>query len=394
MDKEEQIVTFFRNIGVQTQDLFQYNIHTRQNDARGYQEIIDYCLEIAKKSNDYYEIHHSVFQEAQAVKTRDKALIFLEYFFLNIIKSNLSSTMPITTTESEVVKLIHINSFCELENDDDNKMCEKVLNNMMTVIQENSQNNNNGPVIVGETRMKLFENLHLLELCKVNTISRLVQQILSNHPNAKVVVAINKRNTITKLKELLEPFQPKILSGSINLKLRAQVIEEFQQPNLNSRLIIANIKVVSSGIDLDDKDGRFPRYVFINNAFDAMMASQFVYRFLRNTDTKSNTIIRNIYTLRGLQKYYNVDDNIVNQSDVPFVLNKNEINSNYKCSYYNLQKVQQPQQRPTDENIEFNILHILTKKSSFMKKVSSETEILDLNTFDCEIIKKHHQLLK
>src|SRR5690606_37174611 len=109
------------------------------------------------------------------VSTREKAMVYLEYFFMNIIKCHLSSTMNISSSllientiknpsSSSISKLIHINSFCELDNEDDNQMCEKVLNNIITVIQENSQNNNNKPIIVGETRMKLFENLHLLEI--------------------------------------------------------------------------------------------------------------------------------------------------------------------------------------------------------------------------------------
>ena len=67
--------------------------------------------------------------------------------------------------------------------------------------------------------------------------------------------------------------------------------------------MVANLKVCSTGIDLDDKDGNFPRVCFLSPNFMALDIQQLFYRF-RRLDTQSNAYVYLVYG-RG-QKEVNV----------------------------------------------------------------------------------------
>ena len=77
----------------------------------------------------------------------------------------------------------------------------------------------------------------------------------------KVVVAVNFVDTIADLKNLLlkEGFSVNLLTGSMSEPQRTRSIEEFQRPSTECRILLANQSVCSTGIDLDDKDGNYPR---------------------------------------------------------------------------------------------------------------------------------------
>jgi len=84
------------------------------------------------------------------------------------------------------------------------------------------------------------------------------------------------------------------VNGQVPKDKRYDLLKPFQENNDDMRLIIANMDVLSTGIDLDDKDGKFPRYVFASPNYKTMVIQQMTYRFLR-ADTKSDTTIDFVY---------------------------------------------------------------------------------------------------
>jgi hypothetical protein len=109
-----------------------------------------------------------------------------------------------------------------------------------------------------------------------------VRKTLKENPNSKIVVGLNfVQRTLFNLAERLKDLKPEVVTGEISKSKREAVIRKFQEANLESRIIIANIRCLSTGVDLDDKYGNFPRFVFASPNYTIVDLHQFSRRFIR-----------------------------------------------------------------------------------------------------------------
>jgi len=347
-DKNEQYLTFFKNINVQQSNIFQYNMQTGINHPVGYNEIIQYC-----KSLDTDNQFTNVILDAGAGVNRASALPHVANMFLSHVMHYNSSKMHIANIQTASLK--NINSFCELGKD--TELATQVIQKLIKLYDNTDQ------TVIRDVRMNMFEQLMLLESVKINTMADYAIQVLEAHPNNKVVISINYTDSSVQLMELLERYAPTLLSGKINTATRSKSINTFQEPNNKSRIIIANLRVICCGIDLDDKDGRFPRHVFISPTYSAINIHQLSFRFLRSTDTKSDTIIRYMYTKFGIETPG------INKMTLPD-------HGIITISRGSIKKAKNQEQK---------ILTFLTAKGDVMKRVSSERTVFP-NEFENQLL--------
>jgi hypothetical protein len=109
-----------------------------------------------------------------------------------------------------------------------------------------------------------------------------------------VGIFVNFTDNIHKIAELLADYNPVVVWGDIKKEKRQILFDRFQAPNLDYRVIIGNLKICSTGIDLDDKDGRFPRYAYACPNYTILDLHQLTRRFVR-LDTKSDASFRFFY---------------------------------------------------------------------------------------------------
>lgn len=139
---------------------------------------------------------------------------------------------------------------------------------------------------------ELFRILRLLENTKVVQIYYKILEALKKP--GKCVIMFNYTSSILLLYNLLkDQFPVLVLTGKNTLKERFQVLNSFQT-NIVSRILIGNLKVLSTGIDLDDKFGNQPRTVFISPNFYTVEMYQATKRFQR-MDSKSMTNINFVW---------------------------------------------------------------------------------------------------
>lgn len=141
----------------------------------------------------------------------------------------------------------------------------------------------------------IVKALEGIEQSKIPLFERLVRETLLKYPNCKICVGLNYvQRTLLSLAEKMKDLNPRLITGETSKDQRDRIISEFQQPNLKSRLLIANIKCLSTGVDLDDKTGNFPRIVYASPNYNIVDLHQFSRRFLR-VDTKGVPVFRFVY---------------------------------------------------------------------------------------------------
>jgi hypothetical protein len=143
---------------------------------------------------------------------------------------------------------------------------------------------------------QMMRLLIVVETSKIDTFARLAQMQLRQNPQCKVVLAVNFLDTIGDLQTLLTEYSPLIFDGSKTIQQRTDILAKFQAPTTEHRLLIGNTSVLSSGIDLDDKHGAFPRFCYVSPNFKTIDIYQLGHRFKRGLDTRSSTDIFMVYS--------------------------------------------------------------------------------------------------
>jgi hypothetical protein len=119
-------------------------------------------------------------------------------------------------------------------------------------------------------------------------------------PHPKVVVCVNYKASLEYLARELSDFRPLILQGSTKLPQRVDVMSRFQAPSGAHRLLLGNVAVCSTGIDLDDKDGRFPRLALVSPNYNSITMYQLGHRFVR-AGSRSPATVHMVYA-EGVQE--------------------------------------------------------------------------------------------
>ena len=283
IDQKEHATHIFRALGVMMHDrVAQMNIHTRRNEWRGMQEIYDFCDRASPTTATI---------ASQVIMGESKLDPYIYRLFQGVLKPTCSSAMhppPPPTT------LTKVNAFYDVD-DGGAEIISRGLNSLKRAARFDGANVNlrgNGEQMAGVTRA-----MQVIETGKIQMFARVARQKLAM-PCTKVVIAVNYTDTVTDLKALLLDFNPLLLVGSTSETGRKTVLNKFQAPSTEHRLLICNQLVASTGIDLDDKHGGFPRACLVSPNYSTITSYQLGHRFQR-LDTKSDAHVHFVFAKRS-----------------------------------------------------------------------------------------------
>jgi hypothetical protein len=284
-DKKEHAVSVLKMMGIITQDLlYQYDKINRIYELLGLQEAIDKCRLINPT------LTHEI---CNRNINRTTVNIICHDLFVLILKQRFISSMPLIL-KYETIKDAK-NGYYIMDPEDD-KIIGEGINLLSSAVQ---YRNDTKEVNIGNTSWgNITSSLIMIESGKLNTIIRLVKDQLIKHPHSKSIIYLNYIDHMHKVRDALKHYNPLYMDGKSHKNMRSEIITQFQEANDKYRILITNPKVGGTGINLDDRDGRFPRFMYIIpnfNFIDVEQATNRIYRIY----TKSKATIRIIYSKRN-----------------------------------------------------------------------------------------------
>lgn len=156
--------------------------------------------------------------------------------------------------------------------------------------------------------VQLTAELCAVETAKVPLLSRLVTAAIASAPNCKVIVAVNYTEPLWKLQTAITAANPAARIGVVNGRIvgeaRDSVLGSFQLRNDvegSMNVLLGNSAVIETGLDLDDKYGDEPRFLFMSPSHRGSTVHQLTGRVCR-ADTVGTAHAVLVYGLCALNE--------------------------------------------------------------------------------------------
>lgn len=289
IDKEDQCIRLFRAIGVFTErELAKFNPATADMEYTGLKQIYKYCSKV-NPVNAALVLRPKKFSSGKVFHR------YVYELFQEVVRPAFASAMKLPPI---MVTLSKYNGMFDIQNEEDEKALKRAVGDLADATGYDEASGTASFVKTGANGAsfaKITMCLTAIEYAKINTFVRLSKAALEDAGvGAKVILCVNYSETIKKLEKELEVYEPLLLQGSTTMKQRENILMAFQAPNDRYRVLIGNIAVMSSGIDLDDKYGSFPRVAYVNPNYSTIGLYQLTHRFVR-TDSKSPASVYFVY---------------------------------------------------------------------------------------------------
>lgn len=312
IDKPEQVVNLLRALGISTtRALGHFNPQTRRCEAKGFRQILRFVYEhlnvinsttvpppraIASLLHTAEAVADTYEQYAYDVASYSKRDFFgavLYQLFRDIILKVIGSKMPPRASTNSVDKR---NAFYHIEEEPMQRLLREGVSRLMNVtsFNEGTQQVTINHADRGMTFRGIARALQMIETAKIPTFIRVARAALLENPNRKVVLCLNYTDSIIDISNALVEFSPLIVRGSTSERQRGEILSKFQRTDNKYRLLIGNLSCLSTGIDLDDKSGEFPRLALVSPNYSTITLHQLVYRFLR-ADTRSDAQVHFVF---------------------------------------------------------------------------------------------------
>lgn len=289
IDKQSQAVTMFRAMGVMMhEELTRYDVGRRRSEWLGMTEIRDFCMGLDPDETRKIMVGVSADDSAERLRGAVYRL------FQEVFKPAFAAEMPPPATGTVVTK---VNAFYHVHDEGDRAALTRAVAALAAAVRYDSTTGTVSFVHSGtsaDTLSALTIALLKIETAKVSTFVRVARAVLESSPSRKVVVCLNYTANIDAVMAGLRSHAPLRLDGSINASDRARVLREFQAPDVRRRVLVGNVHVCSTGIDLDDKNGAFPRTALISPNYSTISLYQLGHRFQR-LDTRSDARFEMVY---------------------------------------------------------------------------------------------------
>ena len=280
-DKKENITSLFKLMGIiNSNNLYKYDRSSKSYISVGLQEAINKC-----NRYDPDTTFHIICRPVN----KSTAKLICHELYTRVLKKHITSSMPKPPidVEKDVKNLFAIMPPKDVERLKQGAMLFSSATSYRHETSEISSKVNWGDVILSRRE---------IDSAKVNTMVRLAKEHLDANPNCKVILYYTFKRDMKESMRQLEKYNPLLMNGDvIKDEDRTELMDKFQQHDNEYRVFISNPKVGGLGVELDDKYGDQPRYMFIAPSYMFIDQFQATGRIHRK-ETKSKATIRFVYS--------------------------------------------------------------------------------------------------
>lgn len=283
MSKPEEAIAFFKTVGAYIDDDDDDDNAPRMKMSNIAKSIVDYLLTFfPEHSNEL----NALKSEYDRMPTELIKVSIANDLFIKYIRENFASSMVVDNKSTESVKMstIYQPPFW------DAYYYEKLVSGLKDLISVTKARGSN--MVAG-----VILNISVIESGLIPTFIRITESRLARFPNLKIILALNGIETIETISTYFsnKGYNTLTYYGKTKDNERVSIRNKFNYPSTEHRILVGNIKMLSTGIDLDDRDGRFPRLCLARPNYEALLMYQLSYRFNRGLETKSKAQIEYIY---------------------------------------------------------------------------------------------------
>jgi hypothetical protein len=275
---------------------------------RGLAEIIDFCLFIDRDATESVLMNNNNSSSDNDAAYSDAEQIAYA-LFQRVLLRGAGISMPPQARDEDI---ICCNTYYTMDDRDSKALVENVenlghvlrtagvvsgLNSATPTSASHTQHQGGGATLSAQFIYgEISRTLMYIEYAKVNVFCRAALARLSSDPTCKVVIFLNYLMNLRMVANRIESegYSVLTMSGIMQQTERGTVLDKFQDYSLDHRILVTQLKVGSTGIDLDDKYGDRPRYAFASPNYNVIDLYQLTRRFHR-VDTKSTAYVRFVY---------------------------------------------------------------------------------------------------
>lgn len=307
-DKVQFSESMLKMLGiVYDEKMYTYDKVEQKYIYRGINELIHVCKQLDKSQTEMIL--------AQYPQMTNKTIPSISHFlFVNVIKPLYVSRIdPVFPTTIQAY-----NGFYKVTPETQARL-SKIVGRIKDITGY-SNGHVSGKIDYGELNLALHE----LERAKLEIAYRVISSILATSANIKVILYLWYHDTTEMMTSWLSQYRPLLLNGQVSPKKRGQVVKMFQEPNDNCRLIIGHPVAGGAGLSLDDRDGNWPRVMFIMPDYRLLETTQAMGR-IRRVTSRSNGLVMFFYSIgqrveanimRSLMDKTAIVRDVIDESDI------------------------------------------------------------------------------
>ena len=287
IDKIEQAAHMCRVLQIMKHShLCVFNPMTYTKNPKGLNDIVQFCVS-RFGADEVMCIENAI----SGIRNSETFMHEYAHALLLLIMRKYGHAMHLPDSLSDTV-LVQQNAFYTLN---DKAKMRLVQNGIELLSKTTMFNTRTESLVAGggmESLRGITRALTMIETGKLPIFVRIAKSHIEQ--KRKVVICVNYASSITDLKYALSEYNPLVIDGSTSYTKRGDVIEKFQRDSFEYPLLVGNLEVCSTGIDLDDKHGTFPRTCLVNANYRTITLYQLGSRFKRS-DTQSNALVQFVF---------------------------------------------------------------------------------------------------
>jgi len=305
IDADDQIINLLRLMGyIEKEKLYYVHRTTHQIVLDGLDSLISFCHQYNPTKTK---------QIMQTKLTKDSIPKICRSLYMEVIKPEIVFGLPKKTVFENGARIFVFNGFFNIHPDYKPKL-KNAIAELITVSSYNEKDRTAYiPRLIPGAKTKkgpldrMREALQMVEKCKVFDMAQRAVDNLLVDPNRKIILCFNYKASVFAAESSLIDFHPLVITGDDKAEIRGEIIEKFNLPTNEYRLLIMTVKTGGVGINLHDTDGRFPRIMFVSPSYSFQEMYQVAGRIARE-GLASNAYL---YMFYGNSKELLVEKNII-----------------------------------------------------------------------------------